>query len=75
MRRKSPISRSRYILGGTPVFSGTRVPVRSLLDYLKSGKKLNDFLADFPSVKRSQAIRILELIKKSLLQKRYASIA
>ena len=75
MRRRSLINRSRHILGGVPVFSGTRVPVQSLLDYLKSGKTLGEFLTDFPSVKRSQAIQVFELIKKSLLQKHHASVA
>jgi uncharacterized protein (DUF433 family) len=49
------------ILGGTPVFSGTRVPVRSLLDYLEAGDALDDFLQDFPSVSRDQAVAVLEL--------------
>lgn len=48
------------ILGGTPVFVGTRVPVRTLIDYLEGGDSLNDFLTDFPSVAREQAIAALE---------------
>ncbi len=75
MSYKKPISRSRYILGGIPVFSGTRVPIRALLDYLESGKTTGEFLRDFPSVKRVQAIQVLRLVKKSLLKKRYASAA
>jgi len=52
------------ILGGTPVFWGTRVPVRNLFDYLETGETVDDFLRDFDSVKRNQAIRILEMSKK-----------
>ncbi len=52
------------ILGGTPVFSGTRVPLKNLFDYLETGETLNDFLHDFDSVKPYQAIRVLELSKK-----------
>ena len=48
------------ILGGTPVFVGTRVPVRNLIDYLEGGQSLDDFLDDFPSVSRDQAIAALE---------------
>lgn len=54
------------ILGGTPVFVGTRVPVRTLIDYLEGGDSLNDFLTDFPSVTREQAIAALELAKQVL---------
>lgn len=49
------------ILGGTPVFVGTRVPVKSLYDYLEAGDSLDEFLNDFPSVSRDQAIAALEL--------------
>lgn len=55
------------ILGGTPVFIGTRVPVRNLLDYLEAGDSLNEFLDDFPSVSREQATAALELAKEMLL--------
>jgi uncharacterized protein (DUF433 family) len=55
------------ILGGTVVFVGTRVPVRTLLDYLEAGDSLRDFLEDFPSVTREQAIAALELAKQMLL--------
>ncbi|HRG16008.1 MAG TPA: DUF433 domain-containing protein [Pseudomonadota bacterium] len=48
------------ILGGTPVFVGTRVPVRSLFDYLEGGDTLEEFLHQFPSVKREQAIAVLD---------------
>ncbi|MEG4284273.1 DUF433 domain-containing protein [Microcoleus sp. A006_D1] len=49
------------ILGGTPVFIGTRVPMKILLDYLEAGDSLNEFLDHFPSVSRQQAIAALEL--------------
>jgi len=54
------------ILGGTPVFVGTRVPMRTLLDYLEAGDSLDVFLDHFPSVSREQAIAALELAKKML---------
>ena len=49
------------ILGGSPVFVGTRVPVRNLIEYLEAGDTLEDFLRSFPSVSREQAIAALEL--------------
>jgi uncharacterized protein (DUF433 family) len=55
------------ILGGTPVFVGTRVPVRTLLDYLEAGEPLSEFLEDFPSVTREQAVAALELAKQMLV--------
>jgi uncharacterized protein (DUF433 family) len=55
------------ILGGTPVFVGTRVPVRTLLDYLEAGESLNEFLEDFPSVTREQAVAALQLAKQMLV--------
>jgi uncharacterized protein (DUF433 family) len=61
------IARSPDVLGGPPVFAGTRVPVRILLDSLEAGDRLDDFLADFPSVRREQAVRALELAAQALL--------
>lgn len=55
------------ILGGTPVFLGTRVPVKTLLDYLEAGSPLDEFLDHFPSVTREQAVAALELAKEALL--------
>jgi uncharacterized protein (DUF433 family) len=55
------------ILGGTPVFFGTRVPVHSLFDYLGGGETLDEFLRQFPSVKRDQAVAVLDLARESLL--------
>lgn len=54
------------ILGGTPVFVGTRVPLRNLIDYLEAGDSLDDFLDAFPSVSREQAIAALELAHEAL---------
>ncbi len=55
------IDRNPDILDGTPVFTGTRVPVRILMDYLEAGDRLDEFLADYPSVAREQALAVLEL--------------
>ncbi|MDR1865538.1 MAG: DUF433 domain-containing protein [Bacteroidales bacterium] len=52
------------ILGGTPVFRGTRVPVKNLFDYLETGETVADFLQDFDGVRKEQVIRVLELSKK-----------
>jgi len=64
---KSVIRRSRDVLGGIPVFAGTRVPVQSLIDYLEAGQTLGEFLEDFPTVNREQAIAVLEQVKETLL--------
>ena len=61
------IQRSSEILGGTPVFLKTRVPVQALIDYLEEGRSLDEFLEDFPTVTREQATEVLEDLKKSLL--------
>ena len=55
------------ILGGTPVFVGTRVPVQSLFDYIEGGETVDEFLHQFPSVKREQVIAALEMARDSLL--------
>jgi uncharacterized protein (DUF433 family) len=62
-----PIHSDPEIMGGTPVFVGTRVPFQTLLDYLEAGDPLDEFLEDFPSVTRVQAIAVLEAAKESLL--------
>ena len=54
------IDRNPNILGGTPVFSGTRVPVRILMEQLEAGDRLDDFLEDYPTVSRDQAVELLE---------------
>ena len=61
MGNNSVIEKSREILGGTPVFRGTRVPARTLMDYLEAGDSLKDFLADFPTVSEEQAKQALEI--------------
>lgn len=58
---------SSNVLSGTPVFKGTRVPIRTLIDYLEAGDSLDDFLTDFPTVSREQALSVLELAKTLLL--------
>jgi uncharacterized protein (DUF433 family) len=55
------------ILSGTPVFRGTRVPVRSLFDYLESGETLYEFLRQFPSVRRAQAVALLDIACQSVV--------
>ncbi len=60
----SLINRSNDILGGTPVFAGTRVPVQTLFDYLEEGDSLDEFLDDFPAVSREHAIKVLEKMNK-----------
>jgi uncharacterized protein (DUF433 family) len=61
MKAESVVHSDPGILGGTPVFVGTRVPVRNLIDYLEAGDTLEDFLQSFPSVSREQAVAALEL--------------
>ena len=68
MANKAAIWHSdREILSGTPVFCGTRVPVKSLFDYLEGGESLDEFLRQFPSVKREQAIAALDSARDHLL--------
>lgn len=62
------IERKKNILGGTPVFKGTRVPVSTFFEYLETGQTLNEFLEDFPTVSKKQAIQVLETFKDQLLQ-------
>ena len=64
---KSAISCSPDVMGGTPVFAGTRVPVQTLLDYLEAGDSIDDFLAGFPTVSREQVIEFLEQAKDRLV--------
>ena len=60
------VHRDPGILGGTPVFVGTRVPVKNLFDYLEAGDSLDVFLTSFPSVTREQAVAALELAREAL---------
>jgi len=61
------ISASPDVMGGTPVFTGTRVPVQTLLDYLKAGESIDDFLDGFPTVTREQVIALLEEAGKQVI--------
>jgi uncharacterized protein (DUF433 family) len=53
-------------MGGTPVFTGTRVPVQALFDYIETGETLDEFLENFPSVKKEFAIQVLQMAEKSV---------
>lgn len=68
MNNSQVISTSPDILGGTPVFVGTRVPLQNLLDYLKAGESINDFLEGFPTVTREQVIACLEEFEEQMLR-------
>lgn len=61
------ISQSPEIMGGTPVFTGTRVPVQTLLDFLEGGETIDDFLEGFPTVKREQVVAFLEEAKARMV--------
>lgn len=61
------ISVSPDVMGGTPVFTGTRVPAQTLLDYLKAGESIDDFLDGFPTVTREQVIGLLEEAGKQVI--------
>lgn len=65
--KQSVVSRNIEVMGGTPVFRGTRVPVQTLLDYLEAGDSVDEFLAGFPSVSRVQVIAFLEEAKDRLI--------
>lgn len=75
MQKTSLIQRSDEILGGTPVFAGTRVPVQTLFDYLEEGDNLDEFLDDFPAVSREHAVQVLERMKEAILAQEYESVA
>jgi uncharacterized protein (DUF433 family) len=65
--KSSVISSGPDVMGGTAVFTGTRVPVQTLLDYIEAGDSIDDFLAGFPSVSRNQVIEFLEQAKDRLI--------
>ena len=69
--RESVVHSDPEILGGTPVFIGTRVPLKSLIDYLAAGDSLDDFLDDFPSVTREQAVAAREVARDILIAGAY----
>ena len=75
MIQRNLITSDREILGGIPVFTGTRVPVKTLFDYLEHDHPLDEFLDDFPTVKREHAQAVLELMKEKLLEQTYESVA
>ncbi len=58
--KRTTIASDPEVMGGTPCFAGTRVPVQTLLDYLEAGDSIDDFLEGFPTVKREQVIQFLE---------------
>jgi uncharacterized protein (DUF433 family) len=68
MQQEEIIHSSPEVLGGTPVFTGTRVPVRSLFDHLEAGDSIDVFLEGFPSVGRDQVIALLEMSQERVLE-------
>lgn len=64
MQNKTIVYKSKQIMGGSPVFAGTRVPIETFLDYIQGGDSIDVFLKDFPSVKRKQVLEFLETIRK-----------
>lgn len=58
------VTRDPELMHGTPVFRGTRVPVKTMFDYLENGESLDDFLAGFPTVSRNLAVQVLEEAKE-----------
>ena len=69
------LEKSKDVLGGALVFAGTRVPVQSLIDYSEEGKTLYDFIDDFPTVRATQAVIVLEKLKEMLAGKKHALAA
>ncbi|MGF1520027.1 MAG: DUF433 domain-containing protein [Nodosilinea sp.] len=67
LRDSSIVSMSSEVMGGALVFAGTRVPVETLLDYLKAGESVDDFLEGFPTVSRAQVVGLLEEVGKQLI--------
>ena len=65
--RKRMICSTPDVMGGTPVFAGTRVPVQTLIDYIEGGDSIDDFLEGFPTAKREQVIAFLEEAKNRML--------
>jgi uncharacterized protein (DUF433 family) len=66
--QQTVVSRNPDVMGGTAVFSGTRVPVQTLLDYLEAGDSIDEFIEGFPSVTREQVIAFLEQAKDRLVE-------
>lgn len=65
--KDSVVSSSPEVMGGTPVFAGTRVPLETFIEYLEGGESIDDFLEGFPSVTREQAVAFLEETKAKLV--------
>lgn len=65
--KRQIVTSSPDVMGGTPVFVGTRVPVQTLFDYLEVGETIDDFLEGFPTVRREQVIRFLEESKERMV--------
>jgi uncharacterized protein (DUF433 family) len=72
-KRTSVVHSDPEILGGTPVFVGTRVPLRNLIDYLEGGYSLDEFLDSFPSVSREQAVAALEAAHEALTARAHSA--
>jgi uncharacterized protein (DUF433 family) len=66
---------SKEVLGGVPVFSGTRVPIQNMIDYLEAGDSIDIFLEDFPTVKKNQTIQALEFAKAIITEFVHENIA
>ena len=64
----NPVQVDPEIMSGPPCFAGTRVPIKNLFDYLEGGDSLEEFLAQFPTVTREQAVAVLELARQKLLE-------
>ncbi|MBS1553770.1 MAG: DUF433 domain-containing protein [Bacteroidetes bacterium] len=73
-RVKDLINIDKEVLSGNPVFKGTRVPIQTLFDHLEKGITLDEFLGDFPTVKREQAIAVIEIASKILTSKNIEQI-
>ena len=68
---KNIISISPQVLGGTPVFSGTRVPIQNLFDYIEGGYTIEQFLKGFPSVRKEQVIEIIHIAESILTSEKF----
>ena len=68
MHHSEIVTVSQNIMSGTPVFSGTRVPLQTLVDYLKAGESIDDFLDGFPTVEREQVIAFLDAANEQMME-------
>jgi uncharacterized protein (DUF433 family) len=66
--KESVITSTPDVMGGTPVFVGTRVPVQTLIDYIKGGESIDDFLEGFPTVSREQVIAVLDEVEEQIVK-------